>query len=214
LPTQKALPSAPLPLNTPERIAEVGTWRREGKLNINEGGFRLQSKYPGRTPQQLEEAVNKQIGPDFAERVSDKPVRVDAPGNVGYKSPSTSKTNRLKLQKTFRGDVIERTPDLSMEVVENVKGGGNTTVEAHFFEATKNADFKAEVGFGGHKQRQATGTIFIPTEIARKGYSADTRLYYHFFCDKPPTPTTIEFLNKVIDRTPNLEVNWIVISLP
>ena len=213
--TQKALPPEPLPQQTPDRLAGAGDWTKKGKLNVNEGSQKL-TNMPKETkkvlPKSFEQGYNQQLAEPLAEKLSNKPVRKDIPGTPGYGSPSTGKTNRLKLQRTRQGDILKRTPEGTMEVVENVPGGGSHVTEVHFFEATMQSDFKAGVGFQGHKQRQISGTTWLSTEIPRKGYGPNTKLYYHILCPEPPGPNSIEFLNSVMDEVPNLEINWFVVQ--
>lgn len=211
---QKALPPKPLPPSSPDRLQNLGTWEKQDKVNVNEGGFKLagSKKTALLDPAHFERGFNQNLAEDLATRLSNKPVRKDIQWLPGYETPSSGKTNRLKMQKTRAADVLKRRPEATMEVVENVRGQGSSVSEVHFFEATKQSDFKAFDEFLGHKQQQITGTVWTSKGVPRKGYSADTKVYYHILCPERPTGTTIDFLNKLMDDVPNLEINWFVVS--
>lgn len=214
-PASKAPPRAPLPPRIGDRIPNRGKWETKGKLNVNEGAFKFEGKSTKTRllePDEFERGFNQQLAQPFAEQISNKPVRRDVEWTTGYTTPSSGKTNRLKFQKTRRGAVLRRRPEATMEVVENIPGQGPSVSEAHFFEATMQPDFKAADAFQGHKQRQIGGTVWLSTEIPRKGYTPNTKLYYHIFCPEPPSQTTIDFLNGVMDQVPNLEINWFVVQ--
>jgi hypothetical protein len=93
--------------------------------------------------------------------------------------------------------------------VERLSSGVDTTAEVHFFEATLQTDFQPGVSTAGHKQRQIAGTVWLSQ--GRKGYSADTRIYYNIVAPGLPSDSTVGFLNNVISQFPNLEINWFVV---
>ena len=218
-------PPPPPPPPIPNRIQD-GTWTTDGRLQLNEGGFEIRDPEARRGPvrasgtkksqlttdfDEYERACTQQVFPKMAEKLAGRPVKTRAPGDRGFRSRSTLKTILLKLQKALRGDILTRRPEGVMEIVEGAGKNARTT-EAHFFEATLQKDFSPTTGHPGHKQRQISGTLWITNEIQRKGYSADTRLYYHITSTGPPTKRTIDYLNKVMKDMPNVTICWYVVK--
>ena len=213
-------PPSPPPSNIRNQIT-TGTWRRDGDLEINEGGFGFAFPTNVKRPPDLttnwrkyEEGFNSQIVVAMAQRVSNKPVRFDMPSQRGFtdqpghRTPSSAKTNRMKYQKGRERAMLTRRPEGTMEVVEGV-GKAQKVTEVHFFEATLQRHFVPSVGKPGHKQRQIAGTTWISGE--RKGYTPDTQLHYHITSPGPPTPETTAFLNQLMHEVPNLRVNWYIV---
>lgn len=190
-----------------------GKWLQRGKLRINHGAYRFKKRWiKGRhNAQDYEEGFNALV-PKMAREVSDKKVRVDVPSNTGYRTPSSPSTNRLKYQKSRRGKPLVRRPDATMEIVEETTQGGKVVAEVHFWEATTETNFRSGIGRAGHKQRQTTGTLWISSEIGRKGYMPNTRLYYHIVAPDGPTQETINFLNQVMKDLPNVEIQWFIVQ--
>jgi hypothetical protein len=218
-PVKRIKPAQPLPPRTEDRMPIRGDWSQQGRININRDGFRFRRRPgPGNTAppvsgwREFEQGFNQQLAEPLANAVSDKPVVRTGPDDFGYRTRSSDATNQLKMQKGLAGPdgLMNRRPDASMMVVERLPGGLETIPEAHFFEATMQTDFQPGVGGAGHKQRQISGTLWL-TE-GRKGFTPDTRMYYHLFAPGPPTPATVEFLEGIMNQFPNLEINWFVVN--
>ena len=194
------------------KVASSVIWTQRGKLKVNKGSYKLKKQWiKGQDTGTAYEQGFNLIVPRMARDVSKKPVRVDLSKTSGYKTPSSAVTNRLKYQKTRRGDMLYRTPDATMEVIEKTPGGATSVAEVHFWEATTQTAFKPRVKEAGRKRRQIEGTVWISTEIERKGYTPDTRLYYHIVAPEEPTEETIDYLNGIMDDIPNLEIDWFVV---
>jgi hypothetical protein len=216
-------PPPPRP-SIPDRVPD-GAWKSDGHLQVNDGGFEIRDPEARRgavrptgskkseilvNPGMYENACTQQVFPKMAEKVAGTPVKARAPHQPGFGSRSSLKTTLLKLQKAVRGDILNRRPEGVMEIVE---GAGKTArvAEAHFFESTLQKDFRPTTGAPGHKQRQISGTLWITNEIPRKGYTPETKLYYHIASTGPPTPTTVKYLNQVMEEMPNVKISWYVV---
>jgi hypothetical protein len=219
-PAQKAASEAVLPVTVQDKLEGKGNWTKSGNVSINHDLWELKrAKGPAKTLtwEQFEEAANRELFGQFAEQISDKPVRRSAPGDPAFARRSTLTSNEFKLQKEFRGRLGEgatlvRRPDGSMEVIVKKPGGTAYVGEVHFMESTLQNDFEAEIGYAGGKQRQVSGTTWLSNKIPKYKYTQDTRLYYNIFCPEPPTEETIKFLNSVSAQNPNLEFNWFVVK--
>ncbi len=206
--------SPPLPPHVRDRFTQ-GTWSQHGEIHVNEGGLQLRrpSKTPAANWLEYERGFDEQLAEPLAKEVSAPNKRVVklGPEDQGYRSSSSGTTNRLKMQKTYKAPegLMDRRPDASMEVIENLPNKGKKVAEVHYFEATLQTDFETGVAGRGHKQRQLAGTIWLSQ--GRTGYSPDTRIYYHIIAPGPPTGNTLAYLQKVLDLFPNLEINWFVV---
>jgi hypothetical protein len=187
-----------------------GDWSVDGKLQINQNGFQLHGPNRGQAlvdGRIYERGFNEQVAEQMAERLSHRPVEVDAPREKGWKSPSSTRTSRLKLQMRKLFDRFKRTPDASMDIVEKV-GGKKAVTEAHLFEATIDPNFASSLG---RKQQQVTATAWIARNNPRQGYSADTKVRYHIVAPFEPGRGTRDALNRLMNETPNLEIFWYVV---
>jgi len=214
--SQKSLPLKPKSVKDRVRSGEWKTELRDesgkvvdiGKVNVNVGYAKTKKFKPALKMnwEQFEEACNHDVFGEFAEEISDRPVRVTFKGKPGYDAESTLSSNEMKLQRELRrrigdGVTVIRRPDGSMVV----KGDGS-----YVMESTLQNDFEAEIGYAGGKQRQVSGTVWLNTKFPKSRSANDVKMYYNIFCPEQPTKRTLDFLNKLIDETPNLEINWFV----
>lgn len=191
-----------------------GTWERRGaSVDVNDGCYSLPRDWdPTEGWRTYENGVNEVL-PQMARDVTDRTVRVDPadmPTIPGRRSPSTQTTTRFKYQKGRRGGGLTRFPDATMEVVSR-KGGTDVVDEVHHWEVTTEHDFAAAIGRPGHKRRQIWATSIIATQAGRKGYTADTRVYYHIISPDPPSDRTVAFLDELSATFPQVEFVWFVV---
>jgi hypothetical protein len=199
-----------------DRMPDKGTWSKlgeEGEINLNEGGHTI-TKEPADF-REFEQAVNQQVVPQYAQGVSNKPVKKVGPHDPGYHDRPVTQENWLKLQRrlTEVGNPLTRVPDGTMIDV-NIPIGGkkSSTTDVQLFETTMQTDFPV----AQHKQTQTTGTVWLLGE-GRKNFGPDTRVHYNFFAPGLPSKATVEFLEKKLlqparDANINLEINWIVVE--
>jgi hypothetical protein len=210
--TRKDTPQPPG--KTEDPIPGLGGGDTYGRLNVYDNdnvpkltGVSKLSKAP--LYKKYESAFVQNYLKPFVEKLSAKRVARTYVGQKGRGSASSGITNQVKTQKRLVGEEVIRRPDAYLETVSKSRG---KVEEAHFFEATLQSDFEAELGFAGHKQSQISGTAWLATKVPRTNFTGETKVYYHIFCPDHPSNQTKAFLNSVIADNPGLEINWIVLK--